>query len=134
MIRDNDFNGFPFFEDIHGGSSVSYDDKPSSPAQPFVRQQPLEKQQVSSIDLKNVLVYEPTNFSDVEVLIDYLKSKQPAIVNLDNASPETAQRVLDFTSGAIYALSGSVVRISGNIFLLSPEGVGITFPQELAKK
>ena len=51
-------------------------------------------------------------------------------VNLDNVEPAAAQRILDFVSGAIYALSGSVHRIAGNIFLLSPEGVGITVPYE----
>ena len=32
---------------------------------------------------------------------------------------------------AIYALNGSVLRISGNIFLFSPEGVGVTVPHEI---
>ncbi len=78
----------------------------------------------------NVVVYEPRSPEDVQLLIDYLKQREPAVVNLDNVEPSAAQRILDFVSGAIYALSGSVHRISGNIFLLSPEGVGITVPYE----
>ena len=78
-----------------------------------------------------MLVYEPANYNDVQVLIDYLKRKEPAIINLEGVDAEVAQRVLDFTSGAIYALNGSVLRISGNIFLFSPEGVGVTVPHEI---
>lgn len=128
MGRENE-NGYRFFEDIHGDkiSTDIFSNEPPRQAAPPPKVQPV----TPAIDFKNVLVYEPSSYDDVEKLIDYLKSKQPAIINLDNASPDTAQRVLDFMSGAIYALNGSVVRISGNIFLLSPEGVGITFPQEL---
>ena len=83
---------------------------------------------ISPRQYQNVVVYEPKSPDDVQMLIDYLKRREPAIINLDNVDPPTAQRILDFTSGAIYALSGSVHRIAGNIFLLSPEGVEITVP------
>lgn len=81
---------------------------------------------------QNLVVYEPRTPEDVQLLIDYLKQREPAVVNLNNIEPNAAQRILDFVSGAIYALSGSVHRVepSGNIFLLSPEGVGITVPYE----
>ena len=74
----------------------------------------------------NFMVYEPRTADDVQTLIDFLKTKESAIINLDNVEEDVSQRVLDFVSGAIYALNGSVHRIAGNIFLLSPEGVGIT--------
>lgn len=76
--------------------------------------------------MQNFMVYEPKNADDVQTLIDFLKTRESAIINLDNVDPAVSQRVLDFVSGAIYALNGSVHRIAGNIFLLSPEGVGIT--------
>lgn len=127
MARENE-NGYLFFEDVHAekASADMFGGKQPAPVRPAAA-----AVTAPPIDFKNVLVYEPSSYDDVEKLIDYLKSRQPAIINLDNASPDTAQRVLDFMSGAIYALNGSVVRISGNIFLISPEGVGITFPQEL---
>lgn len=75
---------------------------------------------------RNIMVYEPHSSNDVQTLIDFLKTRESAIVNLENVEDEISQRVLDFVSGAVYALNGSVSRISGNIFLLSPEGVAIT--------
>lgn len=79
---------------------------------------------------RNVVVYAPKNPDDVQRLIDYMKMREPAIVNLDGTDEETAQRILDFVCGAIYALNGSVHRITSNIFLLSPEGVEITVPYD----
>ncbi|GHV02971.1 hypothetical protein FACS1894211_15290 [Clostridia bacterium] len=78
----------------------------------------------------NVIVYQPQTLEDVQPLIDFLKRREPAIVNLDAVPEAAAQRILDFTSGAVYALSGSVHRISGNIFLLTPEGVEISIPYQ----
>lgn len=91
---------------------------------------PSVSEHVSARNYQNVVVYEPANADDVQMLIDYMKRREPAIVNLDNAEPDDAQRILDFVSGAIYALNGSVHRIASNIFLLSPEGVEITVPYE----
>lgn len=86
---------------------------------------------ISPRNYQNVVVYDPHSPEDVQTLIDYLKRREPAIINLDNVEPEVSQRILDFVSGAIYALNGSVHRVAGNIFLLSPEGVEITVPYAL---
>lgn len=93
---------------------------------------PDNKQYVAPRFYQNVVVYEPRTPEDVQMLIDYLRRREPAIINLDGVNDTfTAQRILDYLSGAIYALNGSVHRIAGNIFLLSPEGVEITVPYEL---
>ena len=83
------------------------------------------KQSAQRPPYSNVVVYEPRTPEEVQTLIDYLTRREPAIINLDNIDVEISQRVLDFVSGAIYALGGTVHRVSGNIFLLSPEGVEI---------
>ncbi len=78
----------------------------------------------------SVIIYQPRSAEDVQVLINYLKRKEPAIINLDGTDEDVAQRILDFISGAIYALCGCVHRISSNIFLLTPEGVDIAIPYD----
>ena len=83
---------------------------------------------VSPRNYQNLVVYHPTTPEDVEMLIDYLRRKEPAIINLDSVDEYRAQRVLDFVSGAIFALNGSIQRVSSNIFLICPEGVQIITP------
>ena len=67
----------------------------------------------------NFVIYRPQNSADVEKLIDYLKRGEAAIIDLDPIcdSPD-AQRVLDFTSGAVYGLGGKIAAIKPNVFLI----------------
>lgn len=76
-------------------------------------------------NMSSVVIHSPSTPDEVESLIDYLRRREPAIVNLDKPPAEIAQRILDMLSGAIYALNGSMHRIQDNIFLLTPEGVEI---------
>lgn len=84
--------------------------------------------------LQNVVLYSPKSFNDIQTLIDFLKRREPAVVELAGVADSSAQRILDFLSGAIYALSGSIHRISGSIFLLTPAGVSITVPTDVKSK
>ena len=69
-----------------------------------------------------VSVFSPTAYSDVEKIIDTLKSGKNTIVHLTELKTETAVRVLDMLSGAIYALGGGVYEMGKNIFMFSPAG------------
>ena len=79
---------------------------------------------------KNIIFFYPKSYTEVQKLIDYLRAGESVMLNLDGISDEEAQRMLDFSSGAVYALSGSIQRVSGNIFLLTPEGLGIIAPKK----
>lgn len=98
--------------------------RPRASARAFSRI-PVQKRSMSS-----VVIHSPTTPEEVESLIDYLRRREPAIVNLDKPPAAIAQRILDMLSGAIYALNGSMHRIQDNIFLLTPEGVEITAPKD----
>lgn len=73
----------------------------------------------------NIVVYKPTTPEEVETVINFLKRGEPAVANLNDLVEADAQRILDFLSGAVFALGGNVHRITENIFLLSPSGVEI---------
>ena len=79
-----------------------------------------------SADSVRMVVFQPQTYEDTQTIIDNLKTRKPVIVNLENLNVDVAQRVLDFISGAIYALDGSVRKVSKGIFLLAPKGVDIS--------
>ncbi|AGL02943.1 cell division protein SepF [Desulfoscipio gibsoniae] len=72
-----------------------------------------------------VSVVEPNGFDDVQSIADNLKSRRSVIVNLEQADPELAKRVVDFVSGATYALDGSMQKVSKGVFLFVPSNVDI---------
>ena len=72
-----------------------------------------------------VAVFSPTSFDDVEVVIDAMRNGKNTVVHLTELKTETAVRVLDMLSGAIYALGGGVYEMSKNVFMFSPSGVEV---------
>lgn len=78
----------------------------------------------------SIVMYEPHTPEDVELIINYLKTRQFAIVQLTNEQPARAQRILDMLAGAVYAINGSmaIVNREQNVYLMTPEGVSINVP------
>lgn len=72
-----------------------------------------------------VFVVQSSKFDEVQGMVDHLKSRSPVVANLSGADYETARRMVDFLMGAVYALNGSVHKVTDGIFLLAPENVEI---------
>ncbi len=72
-----------------------------------------------------VAVAEPRSFDDARDIAEYLKSRRPVVVNLENVDTEEARRIVDFVSGATFALNGSQKKVGGGIFLFAPSNVEI---------
>jgi cell division inhibitor SepF len=77
-----------------------------------------------------LVVIEPKSFDECPKLVDSLKGRRPVIINLENVETDTAKKIFDFLSGAIYALNGGVQKVSNNIFIFAPESVDIASSQE----
>ncbi|MGE5629644.1 MAG: cell division protein SepF [Caulobacteraceae bacterium] len=72
-----------------------------------------------------VVLVEPTNYDEVQSICDDLKSKKPVIINFENMDKEVAKRMVDFISGAVYALDGTAQKISNGIVLAAPSNVDV---------
>ena len=65
----------------------------------------------------------PTIFEEAPRIGERLKAGQPVIMNLQNADRSTRRRLLDFASGACYALGGKMERVAEQVFLITPPEV-----------
>ncbi len=74
----------------------------------------------------NMIIFRPTEYDQAQTIIDYLKLRKPIIVNLDEIEVSVAQRILDFITGAVYALSGDIKKAARNIFVVVPSNVEIS--------
>ena len=73
-----------------------------------------------------VCIMKPTSFEDSQDICDMLLSGRAAVINLEGFDVDIAQRVMDFVSGAVYALNGKLHQISSFIFIISPDTVDIS--------
>ncbi len=83
-----------------------------------------------------LVVMQPENFEDARDIANHLKSKKPVVMNLESVERDVARRIVDFLSGAVYALDGNIQKVSNGIFLIAPYNVGIMgdFKDELRSK
>ncbi len=91
---------------------------------------------ITSTTQFKVVVVQPETFEEAREIAENLKSNKPVIVNLEKLEKEQARRMVDFVSGASYALGGDIQKISNMIFLVTPYNVGILgdFKDELKNK
>lgn len=73
-----------------------------------------------------VHVVAPGQFSDATEIGDRMRASQPVIVNLQAAERDLARRMIDFCSGATYALGGSMDKVAEQVFLLTPSNVEVS--------
>ena len=73
-----------------------------------------------------VCVVKPTSVEDAREITETLLDNRTVILNLEGLDLEIAQRIIDFTSGATFAISGNLQKISNYIFLVTPTNVDIS--------
>ncbi|MGB9840714.1 cell division protein SepF [Thermovenabulum sp.] len=81
---------------------------------------------IHQIPKNKMMVFKPMSFEDVEEIADELKSKRAAIVNLESIDRENAKRIIDFLSGSVYALDGSVKKVGSGTFVFTPSNIDIS--------
>jgi cell division inhibitor SepF len=72
-----------------------------------------------------VVLSEPRSYDEAQDIADHLRSRRAVIVNLQRVRPDQAVRIVDFLSGTVYALNGSISKVGPNIFLCTPDSVDI---------
>lgn len=76
---------------------------------------------------KNIrlILFEPHLFDDTQEIADNLKGHRPVLVNLKSLDQEQGSKVIDFLSGTVYALGGSIRKVGVHIFVCAPPNVDI---------
>lgn len=73
-----------------------------------------------------VCVIKPTVIDDEREITETLLNGITVIINMEGLNVETAQRIIDFISGSVFAMRGKLQKISNYIFLATPSDVDIS--------
>lgn len=72
-----------------------------------------------------MILCEPRSYDETQEIADHLKARRTVLVNLQRVRHDLAVRIVDFLSGTVYALNGSISKVGPGIFLCAPENVEV---------
>ncbi|MGL4451473.1 MAG: cell division protein SepF [Sarcina sp.] len=79
----------------------------------------------SASDAK-VIITRPTKYDDSVDICTALRNRNIVIINTSALETKVARRLLDFVSGAAYALDGNLDDIETRVYVVSPSNVQVT--------
>ena len=86
---------------------------------------PIRPAKKSSAAGMEVCVIKPTSVEDAREITETLLNNRTVVLNVEGLDVEIAQRIIDFTSGSCFAISGNLQKISNYIFIITPASVDI---------
>ena len=72
-----------------------------------------------------MILLEPRAYSESQQIADHLKNRNSVVVNLKRVTADQAKRIIDFLSGCIYAIGGTMQKIGVGIYLCAPKNVNV---------
>ena len=76
-------------------------------------------------NINRITTIHPQSYEDAQLVGRALRDGIPVVLNLTDVSQSQAYRIIDFSSGVVFGISGSIERVTERVFLLSPARVDI---------
>ncbi|MBU6244416.1 MAG: cell division protein SepF [Actinomycetales bacterium] len=76
-------------------------------------------------DLSRIETVHPRSYNDARRIGEDYREGVPVIMNLSELDEGDAKRIVDFAAGLVFALHGTIERITKGVFLLSPANVDV---------
>ncbi len=106
------------------------DDQPAPVASLSERRrssQPAQPSQPSSVvtELSRITTLHPRNYNEARTIGEHFREGIPVIMNLSEMDDSDAKRMVDFSAGLVFAVRGTIERVTNKVFLLSPPNVSV---------
>lgn len=123
-------------DDLDYDENYSQDDVEFEPAETVeaIRPSPFRRQQAKVVDIRStpagvqqqhVIILQPSDIETAQQACDHIRSGKTVICNIERVDTKVAQRVIDFITGAAYALDGRVMPVSSVIFVVAPRNTAL---------
>ena len=74
---------------------------------------------------QEVVLFRPANFGETTKAADALRSNKAVVLNLENVDKAMSRRVVDFLSGCVYAVDGSVKKVAQSAYIFCPHNMDV---------
>lgn len=72
---------------------------------------------------KHLVAVKPRCIEDIEKVVDALNNGECSILDLSMIKFKDMERIIDFLSGAVYALKADLQRLQGDMFVILPNSI-----------
>ena len=76
-------------------------------------------------ELSRITTLHPRTYNEARTIGENFREGVPVIMNLSEMDDADAKRLVDFSAGLVFAVRGSIERVTNKVFLLSPPNVTV---------
>ncbi len=99
-------------------ANISERRRPSAPA-------PHAGPQGVVAELSRITTLHPRTYNEARTVGENFREGVPVIMNLSEMDDADAKRLVDFAAGLVFAVRGTIERVTNKVFLLSPPNVSV---------
>ena len=114
-----------FLKEKESEDDFEYEEKKPKPVKTTPKVTPMRSSKRQGTGME-VCVIKPTSVEDAREITETLLLNRTVVLNVEGLDVEIAQRIIDFTSGSCFAISGNLQKISNYIFIITPPNVDIS--------
>jgi cell division inhibitor SepF len=76
-------------------------------------------------ELSRITTLHPRTYNEARTIGENFREGVPVIMNLSEMDDADAKRLVDFAAGLVFAVRGTIERVTAKVFLLSPPNVTV---------
>jgi cell division inhibitor SepF len=76
-------------------------------------------------ELSRITTLHPRTYNEARTVGENFREGVPVIMNLSDMDDADAKRLVDFAAGLVFAVRGTIERVTNKVFLLSPPNVSV---------
>jgi cell division inhibitor SepF len=76
-------------------------------------------------ELSRITTLHPSTYNEARTVGENFREGIPVIMNLSEMGDGDAKRLVDFAAGLVFAVHGTIERVTNKVFLLSPPNVAV---------
>ena len=82
--------------------------------------------------IDQIFTIHPRFYNEARIVGERYRTGQPVLMNLSDMDESERKRLVDFASGLVFGLHGSIERVTSKVFLLTPANVRVSTENKAA--
>jgi cell division inhibitor SepF len=104
---------------------VSEHDRPAARPAPVADLSERRRPTAVVAELSRITTLHPRTYNEARTIGENFREGVPVIMNLSEMDDADAKRLVDFAAGLVFAVRGTIERVTAKVFLLSPPNVSV---------